>query len=81
MVLSYGKYLWLDPGQKAVQDYTLGVITDIVRRYDIDGLHMDDYFYPYVEKDDARSPSASRASRGATALSSRAKTRIGPTSA
>lgn len=54
MVLHYGKYLWLDPGQKAVQDYTLSVIADIVHRYDIDGLHMDDYFYPYVEKDEAK---------------------------
>src|SRR5690606_36685383 len=27
MVIRYGKYLWLDPGQKAVQDYTLAVIT------------------------------------------------------
>lgn len=54
MVVPYGKYLWLDPGQKAVQDYTLTVITDIVRRYDIDGLHMDDYFYPYIEKDEAK---------------------------
>ncbi len=54
MVIPYGKYLWLDPSQKAVQDYTLAVITDIVRRYDIDGLHMDDYFYPYIEKDDAK---------------------------
>lgn len=51
MVLTYGKYLWLDPGQKSVQDYTLAVIKDIVQRYDIDGLHMDDYFYPYVERD------------------------------
>lgn len=51
MVVSYGHYLWLDPGQKAVQDYTLSVIADIVRRYNIDGLHMDDYFYPYAEKD------------------------------
>ncbi|MEO5804174.1 MAG: family 10 glycosylhydrolase [Verrucomicrobiota bacterium] len=54
MIIPYGKYLWLDPGQTAVQDYTLAVITDIVRRYDIDGLHMDDYFYPYVEKDEAK---------------------------
>ncbi|MDB6026209.1 MAG: hypothetical protein JWM68_2432 [Verrucomicrobiales bacterium] len=51
MVLEYGKYLWLDPGLKAVQDHSLAVVNDIVKRYDIDGLHFDDYFYPYPEKD------------------------------
>lgn len=54
MAVSYGKHLWLDPGQKAVHDYSIAVVTDIVRRYDIDGLHMDDYFYPYAERDEAK---------------------------
>lgn len=31
----------------------MAVILDVVRRYDIDGIHIDDYFYPYKEKDDA----------------------------
>ncbi|MDB6123432.1 MAG: hypothetical protein JWQ71_2425 [Pedosphaera sp.] len=51
LVRDYGKYLWLDPGEKAVQDYSLSVILDVVKRYDIDGVHMDDYFYPYKEQD------------------------------
>ncbi|WP_313954484.1 family 10 glycosylhydrolase [Aulosira sp. FACHB-615] len=51
LVKRYGKYLWLDPGEKAVQDYTVQVIMDVVNRYDIDGVHIDDYFYPYPEKD------------------------------
>ncbi|MBD2446298.1 family 10 glycosylhydrolase [Nostoc sp. FACHB-152] len=51
LVKHYGKYLWLDPGEKAVQDYTIDVIMDVVNRYDIDGVHIDDYFYPYPEKD------------------------------
>lgn len=38
---------WLDPAQKIVQDHSMAVIMDVVRRYDIDGVHMDDYFYPY----------------------------------
>lgn len=50
-VRSYGRYLWLDPGEPGVQDYSLRVIMDVVRRYDIDGVHLDDYFYPYKEKD------------------------------
>lgn len=51
LVKRYGKYLWLDPGEKAVQDYSLKVIMDVVNRYDIDGVHIDDYFYPYPERD------------------------------
>jgi uncharacterized lipoprotein YddW (UPF0748 family) len=46
----YGHQLWLDPGDKEVQDYSLAVVMDVVRRYDIDGVHFDDYFYPYPEK-------------------------------
>ena len=53
MVRPYGKYLWLDPGEKQVQDYSLSVIMDVVKRYDVDGIHFDDYFYPYKEKDAA----------------------------
>ncbi len=47
----YGSQIWLDPGDPAVQDRVMLVLSDIVRRYDIDGLHADDYFYPYQETD------------------------------
>jgi uncharacterized lipoprotein YddW (UPF0748 family) len=50
-VRQYGKALWLDPGEKAVQDYSLDVVMDVVKRYDVDGIHFDDYFYPYKEQD------------------------------
>jgi len=43
----FEKTRYFDPGNKEVQDYVTGVIRDIVRRYDIDALHFDDYFYPY----------------------------------
>lgn len=36
-----------DPGRTENQAYICDVVADIVRRYDIDGLHIDDYFYPY----------------------------------
>jgi uncharacterized lipoprotein YddW (UPF0748 family)/predicted transcriptional regulator len=39
--------LYFDPGNKNVQQYVTMVIRDIVQRYDIDAIHMDDYFYPY----------------------------------
>lgn len=50
-VKTYGAELWLDPGEEAVHEYSRRVILDVVRRYDIDGVHVDDYFYPYPEKD------------------------------
>ncbi len=50
LVRSYGKYLWLDPGEPAVREYSLHVVMDVVKRYDVDGVHFDDYFYPYREK-------------------------------
>ena len=46
-VKSYGGYLWMDPGEPVAAQRTLDVIMDVVRRYDIDGVHIDDYFYPY----------------------------------
>ena len=46
-VHQYGNFLWLDPGLPEVKEHTMNVILDVVRRYDIDGVHFDDYFYPY----------------------------------
>jgi uncharacterized lipoprotein YddW (UPF0748 family) len=47
LVRTVGSYLWMDPTEPDVKSYTLDVISDVVRRYDIDGVHIDDYFYPY----------------------------------
>jgi uncharacterized lipoprotein YddW (UPF0748 family) len=49
-VRRFGKQLWIDPGEPMARAYVIGVITDIVRRYDVDGVHIDDYFYPYPLK-------------------------------
>jgi uncharacterized lipoprotein YddW (UPF0748 family) len=46
LVRRYGTYLWLDPGEREVQDHIINVVQDVVRRYDVDGVHFDDYFYP-----------------------------------
>ncbi|MGQ0712118.1 MAG: glycoside hydrolase family 10 protein [Gemmatimonadaceae bacterium] len=51
LVLSYGRHLWLDPGLPEARAYSIRVIADVVRRYDIDGVQIDDYFYPYRERD------------------------------
>ena len=45
--LTYGETKYFDPGNKDVQRYVTNVIRDIVRRYDVDAIHFDDYFYPY----------------------------------
>jgi len=45
--LTYGDTKYFDPGNKDVQHYVTKVIRDIVRRYDVDAIHFDDYFYPY----------------------------------
>ncbi len=47
IVKAYGDSLWLDPGEAEAARRTLDVIADVVRRYDIDAVHVDDYFYPY----------------------------------
>ena len=49
VVLLKQGYWWMDPAKKEVQDYTTAVVRDLVKRYDIDGVHLDDYFYPYLE--------------------------------
>jgi uncharacterized lipoprotein YddW (UPF0748 family) len=51
LVRTYGSFLWMDPGVPEVRRQAERVVLDIVRRYDIDGVHVDDYFYPYKEKD------------------------------
>ena len=40
-------YWWFDPSKKETQDHGSAVVMDLVRRYDLDGVHFDDYFYPY----------------------------------
>lgn len=49
----YGTQLWMDPGEPAVHDRSIAVVRDIIERYDVDGIHADDYFYPYQENDAA----------------------------
>jgi uncharacterized lipoprotein YddW (UPF0748 family) len=46
-MVEYAGELWLDPGRADARAHSLQVCLDIVARYDVDGLHMDDYFYPY----------------------------------
>ena len=54
----------LNPSNQAAQQHVLKVIMDVVRRYDIDGVHLDDYFYPYPphnDINDGKTPAQRRA--------------------
>ena len=42
-----GSLTLMDPGKQAARDYITRVIMDVARHYDVDGIHFDDYFYPY----------------------------------
>lgn len=46
-VIQIGTFKFLNPGLPEVRDHVSKIIADVVRRYDVDGVHMDDYFYPY----------------------------------
>lgn len=46
-VRTYGDLRWLDPADARAREHVLAVVRDLLRRYDLDGLHIDDYFYPY----------------------------------
>jgi uncharacterized lipoprotein YddW (UPF0748 family) len=45
--VTYGTSLWMDPGVPAVRAHVLAVVRDLLTRYDLAGIHLDDYFYPY----------------------------------
>ena len=45
-LLTVGAVKILNPGLPQVRDHVVNVIMDIVHRYDVDGIHFDDYFYP-----------------------------------
>ena len=47
---TYERKKYFNPGLPEVRDYIVNVIMDIVKNYDIDGIHFDDYFYPYPGK-------------------------------
>ena len=45
--IAYEGQLFFDPGQPKNREYICMIVTDIVKNYDVDAIHMDDYFYPY----------------------------------
>jgi uncharacterized lipoprotein YddW (UPF0748 family) len=51
LVHPYARFLWMDPGDPEVRRRAVRVVVDVAKRYDVDGVHIDDYFYPYPETD------------------------------
>lgn len=47
LCFAYDNLILLNPARQEAADYICKVAADIVSRYDIDGFHIDDYFYPY----------------------------------
>lgn len=45
--VNYGKLSYFNPGLPETRNHVASVVADLVRRYDIDAIHFDDYFYPY----------------------------------
>jgi uncharacterized lipoprotein YddW (UPF0748 family) len=46
-VVRYGNSLYFDPGLPETRQYITNVVIEILRNYDVDAIHFDDYFYPY----------------------------------
>lgn len=49
-ILQFDNYKMLNPGLPGVREHILNVVSDFITRYDIEGIHFDDYFYPYSPK-------------------------------
>jgi len=60
----FGTMTWCDPAYPDTRTRALGVILDVLKRYDVDGVHLDDYFYPYPSGNlrfaDGKSPAERR---------------------
>lgn len=56
LVRPAGGQVWVDPGDPKAAALALEAILDVTRRYDIDGVHLDDYFYPYPYSGSTWSP-------------------------
>ena len=54
LVRRYGSQTWFDPGEPESRVRASNAVLDVVKRYDVDGVVFDDYFYPYPEKNRAK---------------------------
>ena len=49
MFWHYNGQWYFEPGLDDTREWLCLIVADLLRRYDIDGIHMDDYFYPYPD--------------------------------
>jgi len=63
---TYGTRDYFEPGKPKVREFVCSVVVDIVRRYDVDAIHFDDYFYPYRVPDQEIPDSAAFKEYGGT---------------
>lgn len=49
-MIAYGSKRYYNPGLPAVQDHIAKIVREIITKYEVDGIHFDDYFYPYKIK-------------------------------
>ena len=53
-VLAYFGNIYYNPSKSDVRKLIVNGVTEIVKNYDVDGIHMDDYFYPYFSRANVR---------------------------
>jgi uncharacterized lipoprotein YddW (UPF0748 family) len=46
-VVRYGRQYYINPGIPQAREHVRDVVAELVTKYDVDGIHFDDYFYPY----------------------------------
>jgi uncharacterized lipoprotein YddW (UPF0748 family) len=61
----YGTCVWCDPAQPEARTRAMNSILDVLKRYDVDGIHIDDYFYPYPQNGERFNDGRSNESRRA----------------
>ncbi|MBL9037054.1 MAG: family 10 glycosylhydrolase [Archangium sp.] len=54
--ITYNSQVVMNPGVPAVRAHVMAVLRDLLNRYDVDGLHFDDYFYPYPDSSNTPFP-------------------------
>ncbi len=47
LMMRTGSMKWGNPGSEFIRNRAIQVMVDVTKRYDVDGIHIDDYFYPY----------------------------------
>lgn len=55
-ILNYDGKLFLNPGLPEVRTYVKNAVLEVVKKYDVDAIHFDDYFYPYPDSKKSEIP-------------------------